>query len=811
VGGLRRRLYCCCALTLGACASAEVPAELKLQSGALSLVFDLERGTFDIARDGATIIESATADVLIRSGETDEPRTLDLRQLSERHLVDGRVVGSLSGLELSWSATAHPGPDHFELEMSARNTGDNAVVILKLSPLVVDASRGGHLRLGERPERHRILENGRFAVFDQTAELTRGDVEPFAFAGALPIPLRGSSVSNWSHALVDLDDPRHNIVAGWLTAERALPTLGVAASGTFTTYAAECALMFHGKSAGPGQSVVSERLYFAPGVSDPLAALEAYASRIAEHGQFQSWAARGKAVPSGWNSWTGGSGTGGYGQRIDEATIASNLRVAERELVRFGLDTFPIDDGWQRETGDWSWDPAHFPGGGEGMVQAITAAGAIPGLWLAPFWVKAESMQASLHPEWLTPREDGLVGSFGKDHESLDLSDPAVLEHLSGLFGGLRQAGFGWVKADFTYWQLLGRPVHDPTLTNIEAFRQGWRTLRSALGPEVFLLGIGVVGANLGVVDGMRTTLDNGPRWDSAPGETGRSFKATVKSGTRRWFYQNRAFLKHDDLIFFRSWPDPEVPPLSLSESRAFASWIALGGGSVDLGDKLVDLARMPAAIDVIRRILPAEPEAARPIDVLERSYPEHFRRRVERSFERWTIEGLFNWGTNEDLRTEPATPLGEAPRRFTVEITEPSLLYEFWSGRFLGRFQADTEVEVAPRSALIIAVRKESGVPQLLGTNRHLLMGATDLSALGFDPGTKVLSGELVAVRGSTTAPFVSELAVYVPPGYTLLGAAVDGREQAPVVEGAVARIHFQAERATDDGRRVPFAIRFR
>lgn len=799
------------ALTLSACASPEAQGLFRVESGALSLVLDLARGTFDISRGGALVVEGATADVLIRSGETDQPRSLDLRQLSERRVVDGRVVGARSDLELSWSATAHPDPDRFELTLEARNTGDLPVVILKLSPLVVDAEQGGRLHLGARPARHRILENGRFAVFDQTAELSRGDVEPFALAGALPIPLRGSSVSNWSHALVDLDDPRRNIVAGWLTAERALPTLGVAASGAFTTYAAECALLFHGKTAQPGQSVRSERLYFAPGVEDPLAALEAYASRIAEHGRFQSWANRGKVVPSGWNSWTGGSGTGGYGQRIDEAIIQANLRVAQRELVRFGLDTFPIDDGWQRETGDWSWDPAHFPGGAAAMVQAISAAGAIPGLWLAPFWVKAGSTQASLHPEWLTPREDGLVGSFGKDHESLDLSQPAVLQHLQELFSGLRQSGFGWVKADFTYWQLLGRPVHDPTLTNIEAFRQGWRALREALGPEVFLLGIGVVGANLGVVDGMRTTLDNGPRWDSAPGETGRSFKATVKSGTRRWFYQNRAFIRHDDLIFFRSWPDPEVPPLSLGESRAFASWIALGGGSVDLGDKLVDLAHQPEALDVIRRILPVDPQAARPLDVLERSYPEHFRRRVERSFERWTVEGLFNWGTNEDLRTEPATPLAEEPRRFTVEVAEPSLLFEFWSGRFLGRFEADTEIEVAPRSAQIIAVRRDRGVPQLLGTNRHILMGATDVSALGYDAASKVLSGELVAVRGSTTAPFTSELSFYVPAGATLLGAVVDGREQVPLVDGPVVKLRYQAALPSDDGRRVPFSLRFR
>jgi hypothetical protein len=89
--------------------------------------------------------------------------------------------------------------------------------------------------------------------------------------------------------------------------------------------------------------------------------------------------------------------------------------------------------------------------------------------------------------------------------------------------------------------------------------------------------------------------------------------------------------------------------------------------------------------------------------------------------------------------------------------------------------------------------------------------MGANDVSALSFDAATQVLSGALVAVRGSTTAPFTSELSFYVPPGTTLLGAEVDGRAQPPLVDGPVAKIRYQAQLASDDGRRVPFSLRFR
>ena len=115
--------------------------------------------------------------------------------------------------------------------------------------------------------------------------------------------------------------------------------------------------------------------------------------------------------------------------------------------------------------------------------------------------------------------------SVTPDSVILVLSNPAVEAYLQDTFTSIKSNGFQWAKVDFTYWDILGKPLyantHGQSLTNIEAWRMGWRTIREALGPDVFLLGIGVMGANIGVLDGMRLTSDNGPKWDEADPELG--------------------------------------------------------------------------------------------------------------------------------------------------------------------------------------------------------------------------------------------------------------------------------------------------
>ena len=82
----------------------------------------------------------------------------------------------------------------------------------------------------------------------------------------------------------------------------------------------------------------------------------------------------------------------------------------------------------------------------------------------------------------------------------------------------------------------------------------------------------------------------------------------------------------------------------------------------------------------------------------------------------------------------------------------------------------------VEPRRAKVIALRKPTGVPQLLGSNRHLMQGANDLGPVTWDRRQKRLSGTLPGSVGTPTAPWQYRLAFYAPKGIALRSAGVDG-----------------------------------
>jgi hypothetical protein len=516
-----------------------------------------------------------------------------------------------------------------------------------------------------------------------------------------------------------------------------------------------------------------------------------------------------------WCSWSGGSGTGGYGQSIDTSLIQQNLDVYARELQPFGANTFELDDGWQPRYGDWTFRADTFPGGATSEVSAIDKAALLPGLWTAPFSAAPDSALAQAHPDWLQPAEDGIVGVFGKDRQTLDLSNPAVRDYVAQLYQGQHEQGWKWAKGDFSYFALLGKPQFDRTLTNVESWRGGWQVIRDALGPDVFLVSIGVMGSNIGRIDSMRLTTDNGPQWDESDADNAiandRAFKATVRTGTRRWFYQNRIWVNHDDMIFFRPSPDSSVPPLSLEETRTFATWIALGGGLVELGDKVLDVGQHPEWIDILRRLMPVWPDGARPLDVMTRDYPEQYRQHIAAPAGTWDNVGLINWGTNRDWSQTPPAPMPEATRSYRVTCEGECLAYEFWSEAFLGRFTGGFDVSVDPRRAKVIAVRAPVGVPQLLGTDRHVTQGATDQGAITWDSSKRTLSGTVQGAVGTAAAPWTYRMAFYAPPGFTLDHAAVGGSTDASAQQkGEVIRLSFTLT-ASAQGSMAPWTMVFR
>ncbi len=775
-------------------------------------------GTLDIADENGNIyVRRAFAEALVRSGGSDV--SLSTRDCSGvfqslapdptpsayfSSLTGMRFRCETQGLSLTWDVYTDPDHDTAVAILGFENTSGNEVTLLRLSPLVSRSEEGGGLFVGQHIDRCRILDNGSNLAADVDVKLHYPDEERNELVFALiPIESRGNVVSNWNHAVIDLDSQR-SFIAGALEVEHTFPTFGTTSLETrphfqgkegFNELVYDQQLAFEGKPIAPGESLESEPTYVDPLAPDPLTGLEDYADAVAAWQSFEVWTQRdgGRPVPNGWNSWSGSSGSGGLGTNIDEQILSENLDVMAREFEPFGVDYFQIDDGYQEKDGDWFARTDRFPSGMPALTKKITDDGLLPGIWISAFTVDNASKLAADHPDWLLGKPDRILGNLlspGDGASVLDLSNDEALDWLADTMRRYKDDwGMRWIKLDFAYLALPNRPRKDPRLTSIEAYKRGIRKLREVLGDDVFYLGIALMGVNYGVVDAMRVSLDTGPRWEeSSPfnllGDGG-NLKQAVKTGARRYYLNDRVWITHDDLMFFRS--DTSLPGVVLTaeEAQTFASFIGLSSSIVKFGEDLRTLT--PEQINVWRKLLPSYPSGARPMDLFQRMYPERYRLPIHGTLAgadaEWLVVGLLNWGRNYDYTTDSyPEQLPDESRTYSIDLEEwgldPNRTYlarEFWTGEFLGEQSGTLEHTVPAHGHAIIALRESTGHPQFLGENRHFTQGATDLAAETWDPTSRTLTLAFdidAAPTGAT--PFEYAFDIYIPAGFTLTTASI-------------------------------------
>ena len=290
----------------------------------------------------------------------------------------------------------------------------------------------------------------------------------------------------------------------------------------------------------------------------------------------------------GWCSWYH------YFDRVTEADVRSNLALASD----WPFDVFQIDDGFQAAIGDWLDTNDKFPSTLAELASAIAAEGRRPGLWIAPFLAAPESLIAIEHPDWFATHASGrrLVGMVN-DHwggavHVLDTTNPEVIEHLEGVARSLVDAGFTYLKLDFTYAPGLAGHFADPTPTPAQRVRAGFDAVRRGAGEQAFLLGCGApLGPTIGVVDGMRIGPDVAPWWelpDSHPYPPG--YKATspstasaLRATKARQFMHRRLWLNDPDCVMLRT----SHTDLTPDEVRRWAFAVGDSGGMVLVSDDL--------------------------------------------------------------------------------------------------------------------------------------------------------------------------------------------------------------------------------
>jgi alpha-galactosidase len=324
---------------------------------------------------------------------------------------------------------------------------------------------------------------------------------------------------------------------------------------------------------------------FDEGAGDPSPQLEAWAGELGA-----ACGAR-TAAPYqvGWCSWYH------YFHDVSEAAMRSNLAAASG----WPFEVFQLDDGYQRAVGDWLSTNDRFPSPIDDLAAAIAAEGRTPGIWLAPFLAGPDSRVAVEHPEWFAthPRSgEPLVGmvneGWGGAVHALDTTNPEVLERIEDVARALVDAGFPYLKLDFTYAPSLPGGYVDPSQTPAQRVRAGFEAVRRGAGDAAFLLGCGApLGPTVGLVDGMRIGPDVAPWWHPPEGagpmaghEGGSPATANAWRNTlSRSFMHRRLWLNDPDCLMLRT----EATQLDADQVRAWALAVGVSGGMALVSDDL--------------------------------------------------------------------------------------------------------------------------------------------------------------------------------------------------------------------------------
>jgi alpha-galactosidase len=321
------------------------------------------------------------------------------------------------------------------------------------------------------------------------------------------------------------------------------------------------------------------------------------------------------AQPLGWCSWYQ------YFTDVTAADIIANLELA----VDHHLGLVQIDDGWQPSIGDWAGTSPRFGSSIGDLADQIRQRGLSAGIWTAPFLAIEGGELAVANPGWLVRNEGGAPRTalhhegWGGKVFALDLSQPAVVDHLAQQYGALAGLGFDYFKIDFLHAGVVpGARLGDGGPGRTHNFRNALAAIRAAIGDEATLLGCGSpLAPAVGIVDAMRVSEDVAPHWGPGahfPGwqESSVGTANAIEASLRRAPLHRRWFANDPDCALLR----PSDTELTAGERQALIATIAGTGGFTVLSD---DLARYGAVEwDLVEALAATQSIVDGPLDLVD-------------------------------------------------------------------------------------------------------------------------------------------------------------------------------------------------
>ncbi len=131
---------------------------------------------------------------------------------------------------------------------------------------------------------------------------------------------------------------------------------------------------------------------------------------------------------------------------------------------------------------------------------------------------------------------------------------------------------------------------------------------------------------------------------------------------------------------------------------------------------------------------------------------------RRDRPASTWIVEGaphwwtlaLLNWGDEPRIVAQSLPVLGISGARFAV--------YDVWGEQPIPDVQQTLGATIPPHSALVVALRPSATRPQIIGSTRHIVQGAVDISEEHWDATTRTLRAKSLNLDGR---PYAVTIAV--------------------------------------------------
>ena len=395
-------------------------------------------------------------------------------------------------------------------------------------------------------------------------------------------------------------------------------------------------------------------------------------------------------------------------------------------------------------------------------------------------------------PEW-RHGDAGLLPRAERAHlYSLDPTHPKALEFLEQVFVAYHEWGVRYYMVDFLEAAAgkLGRfpydGLHDDTMIpGPQAYRHSLEAIKRVAGEDTFLLSSsGPKMHNVGPIDGVRVGNDLGEGRAITPD----SFfypASYVINNMSFWTAAGYAlncmgayYHTHRKLYINNAGNVLTVgQPVPLNEARVMATLHALSGGPTMLGDDIRRLSE--ERLQLITRTFPRSHQTARPMDLFDSVSPigpRRFYRHVEEEWGSYHVLALFN------LTREPETMIVDLSD-LGLDESDTCLIWEFWNERYLGSFEGQITIHMAPESVQVLRIVEAPGQPVVLGTDMHVLMGEAEIAAFAYDPETMACDVTTTRPQGQAGMVFIHTPAGVRVENFDGLHIAKDGRDDSLII----------------------------